>query len=211
MPDLTPAADRYISATLRRDGRVPMEALDWVPEHERAELLQQYCLTHEGEFPVRYENGMLTLEAATAGPGSVAVPIPAEVAMPPAPPPDPVPAGPSITPMPPIYGGPGTGKALLDSKPAARPVSGWLYLLPLLFGLLGGIAGWLIVREENPRGARNVLVVGVTVSVLSFCLSLAIAGSMGSLLSGMSASSTSWPATGAATGRPALYYFGTST
>ncbi len=198
-----------------------MEALDWVPEHERGALLEQYCVAHQSEFPVRYENGMLVLDATAGAPGPVAPTVSpdsfapsaptAPITVPMPPPTSPASAAPSIAPMPPIYGGPGTGKALLDSKPAAGPVSGWLYLLPLIFGLLGGIAGWLIVRDENPRGARNVLIVGVVVSVLSFCLSFAIAGSMSSVLGGISSSSTRWPATGAATSRPAMYYFGTST
>ncbi len=225
MAELTPAADRYISAMLGREGRVPLEALDWVPEHERAELLQQYASAHAADVPLRFEDSALvpappaptpsvtppTSEQprqAVAAPASAAAPAPAIAARPADQPAD------AFDPDafdPRLVLGEGHGKALLDSKPAGRPVSRWIYALPLFMGLVGGILGWLIVRDENPRGGRNVLMVGVVVTVVSFCMSFALAGTAISGLKGLSANQTAWPATGVTTGRPALYYFGTST
>jgi hypothetical protein len=213
VPDLTPAADRYISAMLRRDDRVPPEALDGVPEDERGELLRQYFIAHQGEFPVRYEDGVLAIDpsampSATVDPAPVRPDPAASI-------PGPQPVAPAAYPvaaaMPGVYPGPGESKALLDSKPAAGPIARWLYLLPLMFGFVGGVVGWLVVRDENPRGGRNLMLVGVVVSVLTACLSFAMAGAVSSTLRGVSSNSTSWPAAGAASSRPAMYYFGTST
>ena len=218
MPDLTPSADRYISAMLAREGRVPPEALDWVPEHERAELFHQYCLMHQADSGVCCEGGELVV-------GDVSTPaMPLEAVSPQRPPYDADASFEPITPQePPIPVAPpspspvdqvldyGSTKALLDSASAGRPIPKWAYLLPMIFGLLGGFVGWLAFKDENPRGARNVFVVGVAVTVLSFCFSVAVMGSLTPVLRSVSSASRTWPTTAQATARPALYYFGTST
>lgn len=218
--ELTPAADRYIGVMLSRDGQVPAEALDWVPEPERVDLLQQYCAAHAADVVMQVVGEVLVADLAAQPPMA---PSPAAATPePPAPPAPPVPSG-AVTSgysAPPSFDNldlrsmvaASDGKALLDSKPAGAPVSRWLYLLPLLFGLLGGLIGWLIVRDENPHGGRNLLTVGAVVTVISLCFSVAMAGVAGSALWGMKpAAKADWPAAGVATARPALYYFGTST
>jgi hypothetical protein len=223
VPELTPSADRYIAATLARAGRVSEDALDWVPVEERGELLGLYLEAHRAEATLGIEGGELIVGpvagavtfAASASETPLLVPAVAShpSPAPPSPPPSPSQAGSG-----PAYPSPvdqvmgyGSTKALLDSKPAPSPVPGWGWLLPLFLGLLGGIIGWVALRDDNPRGARNVLVVGVVVSVLSACFSFVVMSAAGPMLASMSSSSASWPATGQATGRPALYYFGTST
>lgn len=256
MPELTPSADRYISAQLARMGQVPPEALDWVPEAERVAMLDEYCAAHPGAAAVRAEDGVLVAGQPSAPPTPAPTPaVPATAPTPamPAVAPAPVPA--AVAPaavaaapaavVSPAFGavaaqatptstfnpdtfdpryfvGAGSEKALLDSKPAGRPVSRWLYLLPLFFGLVGGFIGWIITKDENPRGARNVLLVGVAVSAISLCFSLTMGTMASSALRDMTRMSgaypgigrgatVAWPATGATTGRPAMYYFGTST
>ncbi len=249
MAELNAAADRYISALLSRTGRVPPEALDWVPEAERAALLQQYCAEHPGAADVGPDGVLAAAQVPVAPPQPPAQPQPTAPSQPPAPtepvavvPPfgqlQPSPAfgavAASATPTsafnpdsidPRYFVAEGSGKALLDSKPAGKPVSRWMYLLPLFFGLVGGLIGWVITKDENPRGARNVLLVGVVVTAISMCFSLAMgtmaastlrqitggAGAYPGSAAYMASGYTRWPATGAATGKPALYYFGTST
>jgi len=40
-------------------------------------------------------------------------------------------------------------------------VSGAWYLLPLSFGILGGIIAWAVNRDKDPGRARNLLIFGV--------------------------------------------------
>jgi CHASE2 domain-containing sensor protein len=73
-------------------------------------------------------------------------------------------------------------RALLDSRPAGRPVPKWIWLLPLMLALPGGIVGWLLVRNENQGAARALLVIGIVVTVfavLSMGQTKALIGSLG--------------------------------
>jgi hypothetical protein len=51
-----------------------------------------------------------------------------------------------------------------------RAVSGAWWLLPILFGLLGGLIAWLVNKEADPGRARAMLIVGVVVSLLAFLI-----------------------------------------
>ena len=46
---------------------------------------------------------------------------------------------------------------ITTSRPAGRI---W-YLLPLLFGILGGIIAYAVIRHRNPRRARNILILTI--------------------------------------------------
>jgi Ca2+/Na+ antiporter len=45
--------------------------------------------------------------------------------------------------------------------------AGWWYLLSILFGLIGGIIGYVALRHENPGAASNCLIIGVVITILS--------------------------------------------
>jgi hypothetical protein len=81
-------------------------------------------------------------------------PHPAEITLPQGPPAAPSPAAPR---PPPVGGGLQTG---------ARPVSGAWWLLPILFGTLGGIIAWALVRQRDQRAARNMLITGIALSLV---------------------------------------------
>ncbi len=51
------------------------------------------------------------------------------------------------------------------SQPAPS-VSGIWYLLPILFGLLGGIIAWIGIRKRDSSKARNCLILGVIVTII---------------------------------------------
>jgi len=42
--------------------------------------------------------------------------------------------------------------------------SAW-WLLPILFGTLGGIVAWALTRGRDPRTARNMLLTGIALSL----------------------------------------------
>jgi hypothetical protein len=43
--------------------------------------------------------------------------------------------------------------------------------MPLIFGWIGGLVAWLIVREKNRGKARGLLWVGILMTVILFVLS----------------------------------------
>src|SRR5207247_6966406 len=45
-------------------------------------------------------------------------------------------------------------------------VSGAWYLLPLFFGIIGGIIAWAVNRDKDPGRARNLLIFGVLWTVI---------------------------------------------
>jgi hypothetical protein len=47
-----------------------------------------------------------------------------------------------------------------------RPVSAAWWLLPILFGTLGGIIAWALTRGRDPRVARNMLLTGIALSLI---------------------------------------------
>jgi hypothetical protein len=50
--------------------------------------------------------------------------------------------------------------------PSGQPVPAAWWLLPILFGTIGGIIAWALTRERDPRMARNMLVTGVAFSLV---------------------------------------------
>jgi len=50
--------------------------------------------------------------------------------------------------------------------PAARPVNGAWWLLPILLGWLGGLIAWLVNRDADEKTARSMLIVGIVISVV---------------------------------------------
>jgi hypothetical protein len=49
-----------------------------------------------------------------------------------------------------------------------RTYSQWWYLLPILFGFIGGMLAYLGVRDEDHDAANTLLGVGIAVSVLAW-------------------------------------------
>jgi hypothetical protein len=60
-----------------------------------------------------------------------------------------------------------TASSSLATAPK-RQVSGAWWLLPILMGWLGGLIAWLANRDADPDKARQMLVVGIVVSVVLF-------------------------------------------
>jgi ribosomal protein L40E len=68
------------------------------------------------------------------------------------------------------------GKAEAVAGSRAQPAravgstSGAWWLLPILFGWLGGLIAWAVVRDKDPGKARTMLIVGIVLSVLGVIL-----------------------------------------
>jgi len=61
----------------------------------------------------------------------------------------------------------------LHGTSAEKPSNVW-YLLPILFGMLGGIIGYIVIKAKDERMARNILYVGLGTFVLGIIFIAAI-------------------------------------
>ena len=57
-----------------------------------------------------------------------------------------------------------------------KPRSNAWFLLPIFFGVLGGIVAYFILRKDDPRKARNCLYVGLALMIIGLVLNAIIAG-----------------------------------
>ena len=58
------------------------------------------------------------------------------------------------------------------------------FLLPIFFGMIGGIIAFFILRRDDPRKARNCLYVGIVFMVIGIILNIIIATTVPGLDSG---------------------------
>ena len=63
---------------------------------------------------------------------------------------------------------PGNDMGITTSRPAGRI---W-YLFPILFGLIGGIVAYAVIRHRNPRRARNCLILAAILVLVHICVAL---------------------------------------
>ena len=204
MADYTPQIDSQIAQLLRSRGTVTPDMISGVSEQDAHDFLRMYVSQHPDE-QLAFDGTSLTAgipslaedpapQAATTGMPmddvSYGAPVPEVFAAPP-------PAQGYGAPPPGGHDTPGyTPDAVLREEP-----SGWLWLLPILLGWIGGIIAWAVVKDKNSRTARNMLVTGIAISVLAACMGFGL----GFCTATASApTDTSWPATG----RVTFYYFG---
>ena len=45
--------------------------------------------------------------------------------------------------------------------PAFRQRSAWWYLIPILFSIIGGIISYLVIKDDDPKKAKNCLIIGL--------------------------------------------------
>lgn len=192
MAEYSTGIEGQIASALRSKGSVATDDIPGILPDEAARFLRRYADEHSAEGAVfdgsvlRAVQGAADSGAPGFRPAAVASPVEQVLAVP-------------------------SGPTLLDSAPAGRPVSKWLWALPLALGVVGGVVAWLLSRDENPRTARNMLVTGVAVTVVTTCLPLAcvLAGAPFGALRGAVSGSDEWPAT--TSGMATFYYFGTDT
>jgi FtsH-binding integral membrane protein len=69
------------------------------------------------------------------------------------------------------------------SYPEKTRSNAW-FLLPIFFGMIGGIIAFFILRRDNPRKARNCLYVGIIFMIIGIILNILIASTVPGLDSG---------------------------
>ena len=48
--------------------------------------------------------------------------------------------------------------------------SSFWFLLPILFNVIGGVIAFFVIREDDPKKARNCLLLGIALAVIPFLL-----------------------------------------
>ena len=65
-----------------------------------------------------------------------------------------------------------------------KPRSNAWFLLPILFGVIGGIIAFFILRHDDPRKAKNCLYLGLAFMMIGIIFNIFIASSIPGLDSG---------------------------
>ena len=69
------------------------------------------------------------------------------------------------------------------SRPEKQRSNAW-FLLPIFFGVIGGIIAFFVIRGDDPRKARNCLYLGIVFMIIGIILNIFMAASLPSLDSG---------------------------
>lgn len=220
MAEYTRAIDSQISQLLRTHGHVSPNMLAGLAEPQAAELLAEYVRVHQAEVALVFDGERLTWASAPSPPPVSPAPAYPTAGPPPSGSPytpewaaaSTQPASDQVSPVDQLLSAPSAGgKALLDVEPSGNPYPRWAWWPPLLFGLIGGIFSWLIVRDANPRTAFKMLMTGLAVQAVSACIGVVMLSSMSPAgVSGLGASGAAaqWPPS--PTQKVTFYYFGTS-
>ena len=51
--------------------------------------------------------------------------------------------------------------------PDIEPVSDWWYLVPIFFGIIGGLIAYVAAKDDDPYMAKNLLIVGIVSSFIA--------------------------------------------
>ncbi|HEY7366919.1 MAG TPA: hypothetical protein VH562_00460 [Nitrosopumilaceae archaeon] len=46
--------------------------------------------------------------------------------------------------------------------------SGWWYLLPIFFSIIGGVIAYFVLKEDDPKLAKNCLILGIIITAIGF-------------------------------------------
>ena len=53
-----------------------------------------------------------------------------------------------------------------------KPRSNAWYLLPIFVGMIGGIIGYLIIRKDDPRRAKNCIYIGIVMMLIGIIFNI---------------------------------------
>jgi len=57
-----------------------------------------------------------------------------------------------------------------------KPRSNAWYLLPIFVGMIGGIIGYLIIRKDDPRRAKNCIYIGIVMMLIGIIFNIMLLG-----------------------------------
>jgi 4-hydroxybenzoate polyprenyltransferase len=50
--------------------------------------------------------------------------------------------------------------------------SAWWFLLPILFNVIGGVIAYFVIKEDDPKRAKNCLWLGIILTAIGFAIFL---------------------------------------
>jgi hypothetical protein len=56
-----------------------------------------------------------------------------------------------------------------STKNSTKP-SKWWYLVPIFAGFIGGLIGWLVLKDKDKKFAKRLLIIGIVVTVVTIIL-----------------------------------------
>jgi len=62
-----------------------------------------------------------------------------------------------------------------------RPRSNLWFLLPIFLGLIGGVIAYFVLRNDDPKKAKNCLYLGIVLAAIGIILNLVFASQIGQL------------------------------
>ena len=62
----------------------------------------------------------------------------------------------------------------MDPNYNASIRSRWWYLVPILFGLVGGVIGYFALRKDDPKKAKNCLILGGILTIINIVASISL-------------------------------------
>lgn len=54
-----------------------------------------------------------------------------------------------------------------------RKRSGLWFFLPIFFNVIGGVIAYFIIKDDDPRKAKNCLLLGIILTAISFAIFMA--------------------------------------
>jgi len=51
--------------------------------------------------------------------------------------------------------------------------SKWWYLFPILLGIIGGVIAYFLIRHDDPKKAKNCIIIGIILTVGEFFVPIA--------------------------------------
>ena len=55
-----------------------------------------------------------------------------------------------------------------------KPRSNFWFLLPIFLGLIGGIIAYFVLRNDDPKKAKNCLYLGIVLAIIGILLNLLV-------------------------------------
>ena len=65
-----------------------------------------------------------------------------------------------------------------------RQRSNWWFLLPIFLGLIGGVIAYFVLRNDDPKKAKNCLYLGIILAAIGIVLNLAIGAQLSEIQTG---------------------------
>ncbi|MEM2785601.1 MAG: hypothetical protein QXW37_04770 [Candidatus Nitrosotenuis sp.] len=53
-----------------------------------------------------------------------------------------------------------------------RRRSAWWFLLPILFNVIGGIIAYFVIKDDDPKRAKNCLLLGIILTAIGLAIFL---------------------------------------